>query len=74
MYLHDYHGGWNQRWLCDGNEIVCKGSNQPRKNLRLDVSNGKDVGVYQRTKGSNQKWHCLGNVFQRSCKKMHPVN
>ena len=68
VYLNDFNNGWNQKWEFDGKEIICKGfRHRTVENLRLDVHswathNGAKVGVYQRTRNSNQRWHLQGKL------------
>ena len=63
VYLHDSHGGWNQKWQFDGREFVCKGFENKRvHDLRLDVEghnthDGAKVGVFKANGGMNQQWN-----------------
>ena len=66
VYLHEFNGGWNQKWQFDGRELVCKGfRNKMVHDLRLDVNggainNGAKVGVYQKNGNANQRWQLQG--------------
>jgi hypothetical protein len=63
VLMNQDHGGMNQRWVCKGNEIVCKAN----PSLRLDVfqNEGKIPGMFQRHGLSNQKWFCIGECSRK---------
>ena len=63
VLMFEYHGGMNQRWVCNGNEIFCK----KNPSLRLDVfqNEGKIPGMFQRHGLSNQKWFCVGECSKK---------
>ena len=63
VYLGDYHGGLNQRFRYNGDELSVKGDSKTKEvnNLVLDVygnqdKNGAKVGIFKKHGGDNQKW------------------
>ena len=58
VLMYQYHGGENQKWIFEGNQILCK------YNLSLTLDDfqneGKKPGMYKKHGGPNQKWHCVG--------------
>ena len=74
--MWDYHGGDNQLWYWDPNEVAIRSKKYPNKVIDLHMADFNRHGwgkiyLHEWNEGSNQKWRLEGDRLISHFKNLH---